>query len=848
MKEQNCKLHSRGATSHLRRALLGSAAVAACLVSGRVSAADASSPAGSGIQEITVTAQRREEKLQDVPIAVQALTGESLKELNIENFDDMTGYLPNVTTSSFGPGETNVYIRGLTVGAGGLQGGGATEPFPNVAIYLDDQSAQLPGRNLDLYAVDLQRVEVLEGPQGTLFGAGAEAGVVRYITNKPKLDVTEAQLNAGAAGGIHSAMSNNADGMLNIPLIGGTAAMRVVAYNDTRGGYINNVPGTFTRKSTDGGIYYAGYTNNIPGPATPVNSANNASLVGKNINPVTYQGVRGEILWKFNDDWNALISESFQNMDAEGVFYETPIGVDGVTPLKPLSVQMFNPSYNRDKFENTALTVNGRIGDLDVVYNGSYLVRDVTQVQDYTNYARGVYADYYQCLGPTKAFPNRSPQCYSPSATWRDTDHDTHLSQELRVSTPTEWRIRGTAGFFWEKFQVEDNADWGYATAPGYTSLGAVPGATMNDPNIRSNNISFFDDITRGYTQTAEFASVEYDIIPKVLFVSAGTRHYSFSNTEVGAKASGFGCGSGPYGPYTGSAPCDAGATNIDAEGLKSTYSGFKSRANITWKVTPDEMVYYTFSQGFRPGGFNRVSNGTQYAGFKTPIKYAPDSLTNNEVGYKTTWFDHRLELDGAVYEEEWDNVQASVFDPGVLGNLTMNFNGANYRVIGTESQVVAKPIPELTLSAGGAVNQSNQLNSPFLVGQNGVVLTQVPNPWGKINSSLAQSPLLKVNARARYEFVIDDYLPFFQIGIVHSSHSHTAASQVVPTYDYIEPAYTTVDIAMGVSKDKWSIQAYCDNLTNTLIHQFESDTQFIPAIYPNRPLTAGVKFSYTFN
>ena len=201
-----------------------SCAIAAILGSGACTSAfsaDTSdtNSAGDQIQEIIVTAQRRTENIQNVPIAIQALTGETLTQLNVTNFDDLVKYLPNVTASSAGPGQSQIFMRGLSVGNQGTQSGGSINGFPNVAIYLDEQSGQLPGRNLDVYAADLERVEVLEGPQGTLFGAGAQAGVIRYITNKPKLDVTEGNVTAGY--GVTAGGDPNTDvtAVLNLPLI-----------------------------------------------------------------------------------------------------------------------------------------------------------------------------------------------------------------------------------------------------------------------------------------------------------------------------------------------------------------------------------------------------------------------------------------------------------------------------------------------------------------------------------------------------------------------------------------------------------------------------------------------------
>jgi iron complex outermembrane receptor protein len=463
-------MHPHSKISYAIAAILGGGAFGPAVAA---NSTDANS-AGDQIQEIIVTAQRRSENIQNVPIAIQALTGETLGQLNVTNFDDLVRYLPNVTSSSAGPGQSQIFMRGLSVGDQGTQSGGSINGFPNVAIYLDEQSGQLPGRNLDVYAADLERVEVLEGPQGTLFGAGAQAGVIRYITNKPKIDVTEGSVTAGYGTTAGGDPNSDVTAVINLPLIAGTLAVRAVIYDDNRGGYINNVPATFTRKNTDLGIHYANYTavgplcpNGQP-PSTGKNSGycvppgspviNNASLVGNAINPVSYQGIRASALWDITPDWNALLAQSYQDINAQGVFYQMPNSSDG-EPLPPQSVTLFNPSYNKDKFENTALTVNGRIGDLKAVYAGAYLVRNITQVQDYTNYARGLYADYYQCHGAEPSHGLASA-CLSPSSTWNETERNTHQSHEIRLSTPDDWRMRGIVGAFWEELQIDDQLNW----------------------------------------------------------------------------------------------------------------------------------------------------------------------------------------------------------------------------------------------------------------------------------------------------------------------------------------------------------------------------------------------------
>jgi iron complex outermembrane receptor protein len=860
-------------------------------------AGPAATPTGSDqLAEVIVTANRREQNLQDVPITIQALTAESLSQLNATTFDDYAKFLPNVTSQGLGPGQSNVYMRGLSTAVGALQGSGAVGAFTNVAIYLDEQSGQIPGRNLDIYAADLERIEVLEGPQGTLFGAGAEAGVVRYITNKPKLGVTEANFNAGYATTAHGDPSSNIDATINLP-VGEQAAVRAVIYNDSRGGYINNIPGTFARAASDRGSPYF-YTANHQPPANSL-VINNNNLVSHAINPVTYQGIRVEGLYKFNDEWNALVTQSYQNMRADGVFAE--MATDSLGNAQPdLSVQLYNPSWDKDRFEATSWTLNGRFGDLKAIYTGGYLVRNVEQVQDYTNYSRGRYANYYQCVSNNAIFtanPSAGvPQCFSPSSIWRDVERNTHISHEIRLSTPDDWRARGLIGLFYEKYEVDEQVDWfyesatqffepigpptGYYTLNGspllpsghpvkFTTPGAVfvPGpATANNPNIRQPGDAFFDDLQRGYTQKAAFGSGDLDIVPHRLTVTFGTRYYQIDSNEVGSAVGSFGCKifSATSLPPN---PClnHSNFGNLDALNFNKSYSGFRSRANLTWKVTDDAMLYYTWSQGFRAGGFNRpnsVETTSPLAGvFTPPTFFGPDTLTNNEVGWKTEWLDHRVQFNGAVYQEQWKGSQISLFDPGVTGNLTFTANGGDYKVKGLEMSVVARVTHGLTLSAGASWNHSELTRGAVLLDDNGnpidfskYSIGGVPlvNPAGPIGSPLAGSPPFQGNLRARYEFPLGDYEAFCQLAGIHQAHSFASTDQLTKDLQgnsiaYDQPGFSTYDASVGLSKDAWVVTLYGQNVTDVRADLYTNYRQWYKAETVNRPRTLGLNISYRF-
>jgi iron complex outermembrane recepter protein len=864
--------------------------------------------AGDELQQVTVTANRREENLQKVPITMQVLSGDTLAKLNATTFDDFVKYLPGVTAHGVGPGQNNIYVRGLATASFPIQGSGYVGSFPNVALYLDEQSAQLPNRNLDLYAADLDRVEILEGPQGTLFGAGAQAGVVRYITNKPKLDVTEAIVNAGGATTAHGAQSGNINATLNIPLIAEHLAARAVVYDEHRGGYIDNIPATFARKPTDLGIYYANYPTGCGPNSTPASSTpcqvppgsaviNNFNLAANAINPVTYQGIRVETLFQFNEDWNALLAQSYQSIEADGVFAEMAADSLG-KPQPDLSVQLFNPSYNKDRFENTALTIDGRIGDLKLVYAGAYLVRNVEQVQDYTNYARGAYADYYQCVNPTSNSnqPNSAAaRCFTPSSTWHDIERNTHQTHELRISTPDDWRIRGIGGVFYENYRLEDQTDFFYLTAlPYFNPIGPPTGyytaagafvsepVTSNNPNVRPSGDAFFNDITRGYNQKAAYTSVDFELIPHKLTLTAGTRYSRTETWEVGSTVGGYGCQTieFPNAPN----PCvnepkDHDFINLNAEHLDRTFSGFKSRANLSWKVAEDALLYYTWSQGFRAGGFNRTADcgcgspltagpypwevqATKHGGWNPGLAFAPDTLTNNELGWKTLWLDRRIQWDGTIYQEDWNHAQIPVEAPGIV-DLGRVINGGNYRVHGVESSLAARLTSGLSIEAGGAWNHSELVKQASYFWSDGTPIdfstletynnAKVPDLRGVLGTPLAGAPPLKANVRARYEFTFDGYDGFGQIGAEYQSHSLSTTDQLSHDLNgnstaYQLPAFTTLDGALGLGRHGWIAQIYGENLTDTRAQLFANYSQYYKAITVNRPRTIGLRFSYKFS
>jgi outer membrane receptor protein involved in Fe transport len=794
-------------------------------------------------------------------------------------------------------------MRGLSSGFANNQSSATIGSFPNVALYLDDQSLTFPYRNVDVYVVDMDRVEVLEGPQGTLFGGGAEAGAVRYITNKPKMNEFSGYAEVSGGGTAHGDANYAGNLTVNLPIVQDVLALRVVMYDDHRGGYIDNVPSTFTRKPTDYGpaSYGLTYPANAPG-------ANNYDLAKKAQNPTNYAGGRVSGLLNLGDDWNVLVQESYQNLDAEGVFAQEPIGSDGQA-LKPLQETSFSPVGDHDHFWNTAWTLNGQIGDFKVIYNGAYMSRHIDQTMDYTNYARTAGGFYYQCTGGpagSGTIGAGTPEtCNSPLGSWHDRVNTTHHTEELRVESPSDEPVRALIGGYYEELDIKDDMNFLYKSIPSCTAaalaayqaggpvcvanLAPAPGSFANDPSARSDTTAFGEDIDRGYNQYAFYGSVDYDIIPDTLTITAGTRFYHYDEYEYGSQyGTSAGCAGIPNGTCYG--------TPLTPDSHAAHYTGLKSRANLTYHIDDTTMTYFTFSQGFRPGAGNRlnsaevkisvdpatglpttgvVTSPTLVKQFNKPFTYAPDTLTNYEIGAKSELFDHRLLLNISAYYMDWSNVQTLIYNPPVFGNTTFGTNGPDYNIQGVELQAKAQVTDQFTLDASASYNHSRETNSPCIKSSNpgnptpiGSCIQEVysaldhenvplVNPLGSIGATPAFSPPWQFSVRGRYDWDMGDYHAFASVGVNYTGKMYSEPSSFpagvlgqIPTTTFLRytmPAYETVDASIGVSKDEWSAQIYGSNLNNSNASTATTSGQFIVSEVPLRPRVVGAKIGVKF-
>ena len=530
---------------------LAVSAAAAGLASNAAAQADDPTEAQRAIETIVVTASKRSENIQDVAIPVQAVTGEGLRNLGVETFDEYVNFLPNVANAGNGPGKKDIYLRGSATEQSGATVSTQQGSAPGVALYVDEQPVSFGGRNLDVYAADLERIEVLSGPQGTLFGASSQSGSLRLITRKPDLFAFQAGFNARYGVTEGGADSVGADAFVNLPL-GNAVALRLVAYSDNQGGWIDNVPATFTPSAEVVDRNRAGFGPRLA-DADSVASARNDALVQDDWNEASYRGGRIGVRYAINDDWEALVQHSSQTLVAEGSFLLDP------SLSAPHATANFTPDFNRDEFGLTAWTLEGRLAGLDVVYAGGHLARQIDSVVDYTHYnAGGGYIAYYLCSGNISdpADPNN---CYDPTKQYTDASTNARTTHEIRISSDPARRWNLLGGIYVNETDTTHLGDYSYSevnavfaehisnannddSGAGFL-LGNVtlPTAGVVSSGPRPPEVAFFNDYTRTEEEIAFFGEVAFQLSDRWR-IAVSARRYDLTTGLQGASNFSFGC------------------------------------------------------------------------------------------------------------------------------------------------------------------------------------------------------------------------------------------------------------------------------------------------------------------
>ncbi|MGF7204445.1 outer membrane receptor protein involved in Fe transport [Sphingobium olei] len=852
-----------GTSTFLTPMLLPTGAVAQEAVPQAADQADAAAvDAEAGLGVIVVTATRSAQSIQKVPISMQALGAEKLAERQVKGLSDFATLLPSVSFEGIGPGRNTAFFRGI-VPAGGA--------YASVGYYLDDipiTGTEVP----DIHAYDMERVEALSGPQGTLYGAGSLAGTIRLITNKPTLDKFEFGYDVEANKYGKGDFGGQFESYINVP-VSETLAVRAMGYYRRDGGYIDNTPNNGRLNNGAPAVYTLGDNN----PNTFFN-LDNSDIAKDDYNTIKEFGGRLQLLWEPVEGWAFNPSITAQKQVSNGYFgYDPRVG--------DLEVHDYDQTKNDDRWYQAALSIHGHIGDWDIVSATGYFKRRQRTLNDYTYYTVTYdgfgpgYESYLQffddCTGTGAA---QRCSLIDPTQFYHADTHRNKFTQELRISTPKDWPFDVTLGGFYQRQKNELNTSYairGLDTITGYTATGGgdVPGGLIGVPamygiaydddgnpffdtsdivNPNGNPLGtmlygtpavkgdafYFVEQNQLYHDTAIFAEGHYNITP-TLKLTGGIRYF-WTDYAVkgfaGVAASAANTVTSLFVP-TGQMGCP---TPLPAERLQCLNTNFRAadqtgrykedgethKIALDWQITPDKMVYANYSTGFRPGGFNRPLRIRNFG----PVDVAPfqsETLTNYELGMKTTW-GGIFRLNVAAYFEKWDNIQYGVVVSGAQG-AGMTGNAGKAEVKGIEYDADLK-LGKVTISTSGAYNDASLSGNfcNFALDRATATISQLPSctlgedvpgsnpPTPQVAAAdgtrLPRQPKFKGTTSVRYDTELGAYSAFLQGAALYQ----TGATQDLNVDNNAllgnTKGFISFDFSGGVKKDGWSLTLFLQN------------------------------------
>jgi len=790
------QLHRNSLFKSVSFALTGSVVAATLVIPAQAQESDAI------LEEVIVTATKRAESLQDIPVSVQVLSERMLDNLGVKGFEDFIQYMPTVQYTSNGPGYGILYMRGISSGGDGVHSGS----MPSVGFYLDEQPVTTINQVLDVHIYDIARIETLPGPQGTLFGQGSQAGTIRIITNKPITEFFEASYDVYANTTKNGDPGYGVDGMVNLPL-GENMAVRLVAWHKKTGGYIDNVYGEFDYDNE--GII-----------------KDNAEYLASNFNESEVSGLRAQLKIDLNDNWTLTPGLMYQTGEQEGVWWHNPKYVGD------LEVTRFFPDWQDEDWYQAALTLEGDIGDMNLVYAGAYLDRDVDSSYDYTFYSE-YRSDYYAYYEYACYVYDPNGDCADPSQFITGDENFTRQSHEIRLQSSPDQRLRWIAGLFYQRQEHRFDLQWIIPTMD--ESLSVVPGSRT----------VWQTDQKRVDRDKALFGELYFDITDNVTLIG-GMRWFDYENSLYGFNGwQGYCIG---YFDENGDfvedrdngelqAPCyETGMLDDVQKGDDIAWKG-----SVEWRLSDDKMVYATYSEGFRAGGVNR-------ARVEVP-KYEPDWVYNYEIGWKTTWAGGRLRFNGAAYLIDWDDFQYSFLDYTV-SPLTIIQNAGKAQTKGLEWDLNWAVTDDFTLTFAGSYNNAKLQEDFIRVDSANVGYVSAPK-----GTKMPTIPKLQLTAIGRYNFNVGDLPMFGQFAVSYADENWNILEV---DSRFLLDSGTVLNLTAGIEKEKWSLTLYANNVTDErlatsgfgdILYQWTGITfsGFDYGQTPIRPRSYGIRWSQRF-
>lgn len=773
-----------------------------------------------GLQEVIVTAQKRSESLQNVPLSIAAVNEQQIIDSGAANLVDLARNVAGFYIADLGPGQSQIAIRGVSSGQVIRDQPGVKE---QVGVYLDESPISVALFTPDLELFDIDRIEVLRGPQGTLFGAGSESGTVRYITRQPQLGKSEVitdawfekvQPDKGGAGAA-------ARGAINVPL-GGTVALRLAAF-------YHHLPGFIEALQPSGSSHRA------------VNDGDRA-------------GFRLSMLWKPTDALSVEPRFVYQNLGTNGFPRVDLFNIlaNPYTTTQPAVTIGDRQQYTQ---QGEGLSDDFRMGDLKVDYDfgpatltsiSSYTNRHVLVTRDATQLTGSVT---FQIGGPTPEVRVNSPLL--------DHTHLSVISQELRLTSNGKQMIDWLGGAF---FQHAGRRYGQALPTAGYDAFIGAPSSAFNAPADHP----FYSDLGYRFRQYAVFGEATWHVTDP-LSLTGGVRYYNFREDKTLL----FG------GVFTGS-PVQGLTYNVNQN---TSSNGVSPRGIISFKLTPDVELYGQAARGFRLGGINDPLNvalcqGNDIAVFGNQKNWRDEKLWNYELGAKTQFLDHRLTFNVALYYDDIKDLQATTTAGSCSSRIV--FNVPTARSEGLEAELFARPTPNWDLGISATVIDAKLTSS----------VTSTPAPGQTLvvgglasGNRLPTAPKFQSVAFAGYTLPLADGNALFanltvqyvgssfsqfeneepNFGVICASCGLPNAAGLIPygspsvstiTFNPELPSYALANLRLGWKGENWQFAAYVNNLTDKtarLALDYERGRRARVGFLTNQPQTIGVYYSRNF-
>jgi outer membrane receptor protein involved in Fe transport len=794
----------------------GQSALAAAVSAAVTAPGAAQAQDSAALDEIIVTATKREARLQEVPLSISAFDDEALTRRGLQQLDDYAKFVPGLSFGTREPGGTSIVFRG--VAASGIQYGASS----SAGIYLDEQPITIGGLNPDPRQVDIERLEALRGPQGTLYGASSQSGTLRIITNKPDPSGFDAWVDTSVSAVDDGEAGYDLSGMVNVPLVADTLALRLVGFSAQEAGYIDNVVAT-----SQGGTF------------------RNARYADDDVNGVDYAGGRAALRWNINDRWTADLSAIFQDVSADGIGdvscdleYVSRDDCRDDPNVSNLQQARFQSESLDEDWYQVALTLNASLPFGDAVIAASYFDRDFHYDADASDYEFAFNCPKYDVDGNpvVGCVPNFTSYDFGgdPRGFATNDQSDDFKTIEMRLASPagSESRWAWLVGVFYNEHDRTSSFDSyvrGYPDTPSWYYFNYLEENVYSLNSLPLTDRWFLGRYDQEVDQTAVFGELSFDLTENFT-LTAGGRWFDYDRSFALRQES----------------PEGSTAFNFLDDVTESSESDFVTKLNLTYRVDDDKIVYATYSEGFRDGGSNPLK-----AAATLPRTFDSDEITNYELGAKTELLDKRIRFNVAAYYMEWDDFQAQVEDPApAIFNLGyVNFPSAeikgfesDFAVVVTEQWLIDGMLSynDAEISENATLTTTDEDGTEYTISvQDGARLPLTPD-W---------SAALGIEYRPNRQLM--GAQPFGRFDYAYVGESINALEgleAVVGTTDvYEHDAYQTGDFRVGLETDTWTATFFVDNVWDERGEQFMSNRWAKQRLSLIRPRTYGLSFRFRF-